>query len=78
MNLLLKFAALIALASAKVATCRTKLKNDDTFVYCTKFSAPANSKVEIELRSRLINVGDPTKPFEDEVIFYEIGVFSDA
>jgi len=78
MNFIFTLAIFIAYASAKVANCRPKLKNDDTFVYCSKFSAPANSKVEIELRGRLINLIDTTKPFEDEVIFYEIGVFSDA
>jgi hypothetical protein len=56
MNLLLTFATICALAFGKVANCRNKLKGDDTFIYCSKFSAAANSKVEIELRSRFLNV----------------------
>ena len=78
MNLLLTFGAIIASVSAKVATCRNRLKLDDTFIYCSKFSAPANSKVEIEIRSRILKIQAPTTYLEDEMIFYEVGVFSDA
>ena len=45
--------------SSKVATCRDRLRDNDNNSYCTKFSAPANSKVEVELRGRLLNIVDP-------------------
>ena len=44
--------------SSKVATCRDRLRENDNQSYCTKFSAPANSKVEVELKGRLLNVVD--------------------
>ena len=77
MRSLLTLFALCTVAKAKVASCRAKIKGNENFNYCSKFSAPANSKVEIDLRSRFLNVQDPNKPFEDELIFYEVGVFSD-
>ena len=78
MKSLLTVISLCGLASSKIASCRDKVKGENNFVYCSKFSAPANSKVEVDLRSRFLNVQDPTKPFEDELIFYEVGVFSEA
>ena len=81
MNSLWLVLLLTQLTAAKVVNCRNKLKGNDNFVYCTKFSSPANAKVEIDIRSRILNgmeqFPSPTPPMEP-VVFFEVGVFSDA
>ena len=52
--LLVAFAA--TAAQAKLATCRTRF-NKDSWLYCSKFGAPANSNLQVDFRAKLIAYG---------------------
>ena len=52
--LFLLLAMKLKIASSKVNECRAKFFTED-WQYCTKFGSPANSKLRVQFKSRLMN-----------------------
>ena len=68
-------ALLCSLSTAKVNTCRQRFYKEDWY-YCTKFGAPANSKLSVGFRSKLINY---TKNMSDgpATVYFEVAIYQD-
>jgi hypothetical protein len=66
---------LAQLCRAKVASCRVRFHND-SWLYCTKFGAPANANLQVNFKSKLIAVG-ALPPGDADRVFFDVAIYQD-